>query len=660
MTSPSRAYLMPGLTFRRGPAEYQVKSIEAASHMVCETKPGQFYTLPLAQFEEEYMLGHIVGLRSEHRPIQLEKPREYVLDARWARAKQSDRDQAKRKFQYIKYMETRGPVVFDLNGEIEGLINEAAKEFGDTRPPGRSTLHTWYSDYKRGGETVEALLRKPPPKGSLRRSHLPSATESLLQDVVRRITQGEKRTEEEWTAYINGEIDKRNDREAHQRPLCHIHRSTLNRRIALLPSIDRARRRGSARRAKEEHKSVDRVADPDHLLQVVLVDHTRLQLNLFDEESGKFYGEVWMTVMLCRRSRAILSFSLHVAQHDAEVVNRCFAMMVLPKTDLKKWCPTVEHDWPMYGIPGLLLGDNALEFLSIALEEFAWSLGSDVGWSPSHCPEWKGSLERWFRTIKGSLLRRLTGAVLRPGDPNRPKRPVELKNALTLSELTAAIVSWIVDYYHQQKHSALGISPHQAWNRDVAHIYRSLPASLDDLLARTGSRHQRQLTREGIEFDSDQYKSDEIAALFAVLGPDAPKVTISSSTRTAHQIYVIDPINQQYLRAYNCNPASRPEYTREHWRQIKRVASAENLDLGTLEGKGKALQIVDVANDVADRRAKVTKADVARAVRTKGKGSSNLLPEVTVNPSPLSEALLAADPIVIEIPDLDFAPRRAA
>lgn len=641
MRAVAKADLVPGMTFKRGPAKYYLRSIDIeAGVMVCELQGQRLVTIQFQQFLQEYLDGHVAQLQSEHRPISLVEHRP-LLDGRWHAASEKDRERASFQWHLLRAVEGEGPVLFDSSGRLNEQLVRLAKALKG-KPPSRSTFHRWYHAHVRGGGTVDCQLRRGHARGHHRKSKLHEFVQQVLDEELELFKTGQyKRTSHEWASAVNERIAAYNQTVRPDGQLSLIHRSTWGRRIAQLAPIERVKGTRGKAAAKNEFKFVQSVEPPSYALQVVLVDHTRLRLRLWDEVAEKLYSEAWVTVMLCARTKVILSFAIHVARHDVEVAAKCFEMMVLPKTDFKKWCPGAKNDWPCYGIPVRLVADNGLEFLAIAFSAFVASFGTLLTWAPSHTPEWKGGLERWFRTLKGSVISRLLGAMMKPGHPDNPRKADKPKDAYTMAELTVLIAAWIVDHYHQNPHRELKMSPMQAWKRDAPHTYISVPASVDDLLSRTGKVTMRYLTRQGIELNGDRYAGSELEDLFKRLGPDAEKVSVVSSARSAYKIFVLDPVESKYVVGININSQCRAEYTREHWELVKRAAKENNLNPHTVVGASSAAALVERTNEEVKLK-RATHRAVARQARARGVDSDQTMKpgKEVENPTPVKASEL--------------------
>lgn len=653
MRAPARVDLVPGITFDRGAASYRLRSINISDEvMICELPNRNMVSLQLPKFYQEYMDGHIVNLRSEGRRINITEHNLPQLDALWEAASERDRDKAIFRWQLIRAVEEEGPVIFDAGGRLELQLRRLSEALGQSSPS-RATFHRWYSAHLRDGGTADIQLRRRPTRGTDRTSRLQDDVDAIIREQLVTFSQGSfKRTQEEWTAVINANIREYNARNLPAEPLLEIHRSTWARRAKFLSPVDQIRGTIGKNAAAKAKRFVEKVDPPRYALQTVQADHTRLKIRLFDEGLQKLFSEVWLTALICVKTKVILAFAINPARHDSEVAMKCFEMMVLPKTNFKSWCPEAKNDWPCFGIPHRLITDNGKEFLSGGFTRFASSYGCAITWAPGHTPEWKASIERWFGTLKGKVISRLAGSTRRREDPDQPKKKEIIKDAYTMRELTVLVGIWIVDYYHTDPHRGIGISPIQAWERESPSIYIALPQSMDHLLARSGKIVWRTLNCYGVEFEGERFAGSEIRQLFERKGPSANKVLITYAERHADRIYVLDdtdPHNPKYVIAWNTNNQCRSEYTREQWKEVRRESDARNLDCHTIHGASTAAAFVEMNNEALKNK-RSTQRRVAQAARARGVGSDEVISNVSAARSNPVRSFDEDD--LIDIPDL--------
>ncbi|MBV8660439.1 MAG: DDE-type integrase/transposase/recombinase [Burkholderiales bacterium] len=648
------AYLSPNMIFKRGPAACSVKQLTDQERLVVESSPGQICTLSLDQFLTEYMAGHIYDLRSEGVPFNPAPSRNVLLSAQWDNASPKARQRAERAFTYVTAVEELGPVVFDTGGRLTGLLAEIAARLNDPMVPSRSTFFGWYKRFCRAGRSIEALLPIAPPRGlHRRRSRLPPAVVAILESFLQEYREGRSvRTGEEWVKLINAQIAEHNSGVSTSLRVQEITVSTWNRRLKEIDAFTRTKVTRGKRAAELEHAATVTQPDPRFPLQIVEVDHTRLAIDVYDPVTNKVHREVWMTTLIDRKTRMVLGFTLHIARHDHEVAAKCYAMAVLPKLNLRSWCPDAKNDWPCYGIMTQILCDNGTEFLHREFGRFCTRLGTNISYAPVYTPTWKGAIERYHRTIKNSLIKRLSAAEPGPSAPSVPAKRLKATAAATLDELTAVIGRWLVDFYHQEPHSALGMSPQQAWQRSIESIHIPLIASVDDLLIRAGRTELRTLTRQGIELAGDFYQSAELAELLAQIGTAAPKVSVVYHVQCAARIFVNNPLTDKFIVAVNQHPGCRPEYSRSQWQEIKRAAKEAGLDASSPVERDTAAAIVEAANAEITQKRRAKSAAIARKSHNRDRSSANLTNPPLPAPKHGRQKPAPSVPLSGDLPDL--------
>jgi putative transposase len=161
--------------------------------------------------------------------------------------------------------------------------------------------------------------------------------------------------------------------------------------------------------------------------------------------------------------------------------------------------------WHVCGIPDVFYTDHGSDFTSRHIEQVAADLKMRLVFSLPGQPRGRGKIERLFNTINQMCLAELPGYAPR-GTPDRAGQAT-----LTLSELDAAIGSFIVDGYHRRVHGETGQAPQAPW--DARGFLPRLPDSLEqlDLLLLTVSR-PRKIHPDGIHFQGLRYLDSTLAA----------------------------------------------------------------------------------------------------------------------------------------------------
>jgi putative transposase len=256
-------------------------------------------------------------------------------------------------------------------------------------------------------------------------------------------------------------------------------------------------------------------------------DHTPLDILIVDA-NGK-PARPWLTIVIDDYSRAIAGYMAFLGAPSA-----LHTALALRQAIWRKANPA----WPVFGIPDVLYVDHGSDFTSIHLEQVAAALRIELIHSTVGRPQGRGKVERFFRTIKDELLPRLAGHLIEGKTANAP--------VLSLTELDAALMAFIVGDYNQRPHSQIDEAPHAAW-LGKGWLPR-MPDSLDDLdlLLMTVAK-ARAVQRDGIHFQGTRYIDTTLAAYVG------ESVTIRFDPRDVSEIRVF------HKNRFLCRAVS-PEY----------------------------------------------------------------------------------------------------
>ena len=175
---------------------------------------------------------------------------------------------------------------------------------------------------------------------------------------------------------------------------------------------------------------------------------------------------------------------------------------------------------------------------AIHLEQVAAALRIELIHSTVARPQGRGKVERFFRTINTELLPGLAGHLIEGKAASAP--------ALSLAELDAALMAFIVGTYNQRPHSQIDEAPHAAW-LGKGWLPR-MPDSLDDLdLLLITVAKPRMVQRDGIHFQGLRYIDTTLAAYVG------ESVTIRFDPRDVSEIRVF------HHNRFLCRAVS-PEY----------------------------------------------------------------------------------------------------
>jgi putative transposase len=137
---------------------------------------------------------------------------------------------------------------------------------------------------------------------------------------------------------------------------------------------------------------------PSFPLEIVQIDHTKVDTQLVDDLSRAVVGRPWLTVVLDVFSRSVVGFYLSFDAPSASGVALAISQAELAKSD---WLSErgLDFVWPMQGVPQSLHLDNGKEFHSKALRRGCQQHGMRIDYRPPATPRFGGHIERLMGTL---------------------------------------------------------------------------------------------------------------------------------------------------------------------------------------------------------------------------------------------------------------------
>jgi putative transposase len=436
-------------------------------------------------------------------------------------------------------------------------------------------------------------------------------------------------------------------------------RATFFRRMQQLNIVAVDRERLGRFEANKRHRTALKHADARCLLDRVEVDHTLLDVILIDGRTGKPLGRPWLTVAIDVYSRMIVGIHLTFDAPSCESVLQCLKFGILPKSHLRQKFPDLQNDWPVAGLFRTVVFDNGLDAHGGRVRYFCEEIGSSIQYCPSRTPWYKGTIERFFRTLNEGLLHSLPGTTF-SNPRHRAGYPSEHLCQMDRADFLKVLVRWIVDVYHVTPHSGTGMPPLVRWQQNAAHSIVDLPLSPADLDLLTAKRMRRCIHHYGIEIDRIKYNSPELQHLFRGFrftkeNKDAA-VEVRYHEETVEHIEVLDPKSQTFLRV----PAVDTEYTagldRHTHTVIKRTLARQFGRAWRLEDRREALaEIRQVVEAAGQSKRKLTRAAKRREalINRPNTNSTDPTPRL-VQMLPRARPLVAEDGELPDLPAIDL------
>ncbi len=312
------------------------------------------------------------------------------------------------------------------------------------------------------------------------------------------------------------------------------HRRTITARLEDIDLQKRAKRRGENDIVKQT-QAVPGVFTASRPLQVVQVDHTKVDVFVVDEETRQPIGRPWLTLAMDVCSRMVTGFYLTMDAPSRLSTSLCLLQSVFDKS---AWLRerAITEAWPVAGLPETLHVDNGADFRSHAFKQGCEDAGIAIDWRPPAEPRFGGHIERLIGTQMGKihLLPGTTFSNAQELGEYDSKRHA----ALTLRELERYIALDIVGSYHQSIHSSLGRPPVAVWREHEGQIPLRLPQDRMRFWLTFLPEQERTLRPTGIHLFGLRYWS---AALSADVGRANRRLLVKYDPRDMARVFVRRP-----------------------------------------------------------------------------------------------------------------------
>lgn len=319
----------------------------------------------------------------------------------------------------------------------------------------------------------------------------------------------------------------------------------------------------------------------------------------------------WLTVALDHYSGVVVGYRLSFAPPSAASVLAVLRHAILPKTAALPRADGTSEPVPVYGIPDCIVVDNGLDLTSRGVRDACMALGIEVQYCPPRVPWYKGSIERFGRTINQRLVHWLPGTTL--GKPLRDVAYDSKKEACILAEDFEALVEqYITEIHNHTPRRTKAGTPLERWRRSIEEFPPRLPVSMDAFDAAVALSHSAQLTSLGIHFAHRDYNSDSLGALWNRIG-DKKRVQFKVNPLDLRKIMVIDPSSDEPIPAPCTTPFHYPPVLEYH-NAVCQYAKEHNTDPANVAHLSRAEQHLRDDIEEAVTRSKKTQRRAAAQI----------------------------------------------
>lgn len=443
-----------------------------------------------------------------------------------------------------------------------------------------ATVYEWMKAYVKTGHLSALIpMQRGRKKGD---KSLDPEVDAIIDDVIEQKYMESQRLKP--AAVIEAVLERCRDQK-----LKAPHPNTVRNRIMEIPRHKALRARGFRDAANKLSKPIlGEFPNADYPLAVVQIDHTRLDIIVVHEESRTPWGRPWLTVAIDVYTRMVVGIYLSMDTPSAVASGVCLSMGMLPKNDYLASLG-VRGRWPVYGKMRLVHSDNGKDFLSATLQRACEQYNIDYQLRPTKTPHYGGHIERYIGNINREM-HKLPGTTfskphLREGYDSKKKA------ALTLKELEAHIVEWIVNQYHQRLHSELNMSPLRKWESAILGDDKTpgvgiplVPPNPERLKIDFLPTEERTIQNYGVQIDLVTYYDEVFNRWINAPEPDNPKekrkFIFRIDPRHISKIWFFDPEAKEYFEIPYRN-TSYPDVSRLEFQEAHRalkLQGRENID----------------------------------------------------------------------------------
>ena len=284
---------------------------------------------------------------------------------------------------------------------------------------------------------------------------------------------------------------------------------------------------------------------------------------------GLFVGRPYLTIVTDVATRCILGFCLTLEKSSVLSVALSLAQAMCPK---EAWLAArnLDHAWPMFGRPRLLVTDSAKEFKGHAFQRGCDDYGIRVRYRDRGRVHHGGVVERLLGKLN-ALLTVYPGSSGR-SVADRDEYPSQRRACLSFADLERCVALAVIDHNCQENPKTLKV-PLTEWQRSSA----ALPRFQDDpprVLLSFLPGAERQLSPQGVSMFAMHYYSPWLGILVPQrdrLG----KLEVRYDPRDISHIYIRDPDTRQFrpVERRDGNLASLTLWEHEAERTLRRDAN---------------------------------------------------------------------------------------
>ncbi|RXJ80580.1 integrase [Aliarcobacter skirrowii] len=351
---------------------------------------------------------------------------------------EKDFDKANERFEIIKSL-------IDKNDRSANDVLKVAKKY----KKGIATIYRWLNTYEQY-RSISSLASKREFCGAKGKSRLNDNVDTIINSVIEEYYLHKQKYPLQM---IYDEIVYKCKHSNLRPPTKNTIRNRINN---IHPKIIAKNRH--ALRVNESRGMSGSFPEVKMPLDIIQIDHTKVDVILVDEDTRKPIGRPYITVAIDVYSRMIFGFYISLEAPSYFSVGQCLLNAILPKDDfIKRY--DIKGEWPVYGLPKKVHMDNGKDFRSISLQNFCKEYRIEDIYRPVARPEFGGAIERVIGTCM-KKVHTLPGSTF-SNIFERGNYDSNSNAAMTIDELEKWYLDFVINVYHKTEHSSLGMTPEE-------------------------------------------------------------------------------------------------------------------------------------------------------------------------------------------------------
>jgi putative transposase len=417
---------------------------------------------------------------------------------------------------------------------------------------GRTQFYVW----KKKWETFPNIMSLVPENTGPKNRRTQKEVLEMIQELVDEFCySGEKHTDKSLYNELKLRIAELNEYRLEKDRILSISMATFRReKKGILDTFMAEKEKLGSIEAKRRKEGTKKEVITTRPLQRVEIDWTDIDVMLINPDTGKperpklIYG-------IDKYTGYPLGFYVKFGGVDTAALKQCLLHIIMPKMYVGNLYPDVLNDWITYGIPEVIVLDNAKVNESLDLEDACLQLGIEIQYARIASGNQKGSIERAFRTLNQKYFHRMPGTTF-SNIQEKGLYDSEGKACITLRTFINMAHLIFVDDIAQKHSEKRKGTPANLWKAAIEinpHLSFPLTQTVEELkLSLMSGLDYRTIQEPGVMIRGEYYYSTDLMKLRGKLLANynqAKNVKVRYDLTDLREVYIWDEFEGHYITA---------------------------------------------------------------------------------------------------------------